>query len=917
MTTPDQVSGLQLWLKADAITGLSDTSLVSQWDDSSGLANHATQPSSLVQPLYRTGIVNGLPVVRFDGVGSRLTLGTAGFKAITNNATGISVFCYVNLTTAGGSVTRQILGISEGVAGNTPRMKFGQRFSTFDRWAVSGRRLDADTQQNVLGNATQSGFQRITTIVDWANSNADVYRNGASEASTTAWFVDGNTSATDAINSHVGAKDDGTGEWWLGDIAELFVYNRAVSTSEQAALESYLLQKYEAGPVVDRRPFVGPVPRLMRTGILAPLQLSGDRQVSAPTGLNGTASLTATATITAAGTVQGAASLTETATISAAGVGQGTASLTETATITAAGNMSAASTAAATVTATITAAGVLAGTADPYQAPLQLPAFFIWPSRASIQLSGDQTVSAGALALTAVETAWDTATDPKTATITGCQTGDYLFVISGSGQFGGAAVTAVTTSTTAGSTGSWTEPQEALNTGDAKSWVSSAVAQVTANGDVTVQVSRTTSSTGFWGFSVVRARNSAGLGTSGFVNTSATQVVNLTVQGNSAVFFSSFDWDAGSVGTGWTPTTDVTLIERSNGNYTVHAAYWENQTAGTRDYGSTGAGGANRKTVGLEILSTSAVLNFNGTASLTTTATITAAGTAQGTASLTETATITVSAGGNVVGTAALTETATITAVGTGQGTAAVTETATITAAGSANYTGTAALTETATITTNGQPTGAATLTATATITAAGQVGNTASRTTTATITASGTAQGTASLTETFVVTASASGNITGTASLTETATITAVGNLAATGTATSTTTATITATGTVTGTSTRTTTATITANGQPQATISRITTATITSTGNLAATGTATIAATATITATGALATGGTATRTITVVITANGALVVLGDGHITGGRRTTADIAGGRRAGVDIYGGQRAGVELTGGPR
>lgn len=258
MTTPNEISGLQLWLKADAITGLADLDPVTQWDDSSGLANHATQASGLIQPVYRTNIVNGLPVVRFDGAGDRLGLTTAGFKAITNNAAGISVFSYVDLT-AVANTSRQILGISDGVVGNTPRLKFGQRATGTGVWAISGRRLDADTQQNLLGSATQTGFQPITAIIDWANSNADLYRDVASEVSTTAWFVDGNTSATDALNCHVGAKDDGTGETWLGDIAELFVYNRAVSSNEQTQLENYLLLKYEnfgIPPVLESGPIM-------------------------------------------------------------------------------------------------------------------------------------------------------------------------------------------------------------------------------------------------------------------------------------------------------------------------------------------------------------------------------------------------------------------------------------------------------------------------------------------------------------------------------------------------------------------------------------------------------------------------------------------------------------------------------------
>jgi hypothetical protein len=58
--------GLGLWLKADAITGLSDTDPVTTWEDSHTGNNDATQGTAANKPLYRTNIVNGLPVVRFD-----------------------------------------------------------------------------------------------------------------------------------------------------------------------------------------------------------------------------------------------------------------------------------------------------------------------------------------------------------------------------------------------------------------------------------------------------------------------------------------------------------------------------------------------------------------------------------------------------------------------------------------------------------------------------------------------------------------------------------------------------------------------------------------------------------------------------------------------------------------------------------
>ena len=40
--TPDQISGLRMWLKADAITGKNDNDTISTWDDSSGNSNSVT-----------------------------------------------------------------------------------------------------------------------------------------------------------------------------------------------------------------------------------------------------------------------------------------------------------------------------------------------------------------------------------------------------------------------------------------------------------------------------------------------------------------------------------------------------------------------------------------------------------------------------------------------------------------------------------------------------------------------------------------------------------------------------------------------------------------------------------------------------------------------------------------------------------
>jgi hypothetical protein len=66
--SPADIAGLQIWLKADAITGLNDGEPVATWNDSSINGRNLTQATSTKRPLYKTAVQNGLPVMRFDGV---------------------------------------------------------------------------------------------------------------------------------------------------------------------------------------------------------------------------------------------------------------------------------------------------------------------------------------------------------------------------------------------------------------------------------------------------------------------------------------------------------------------------------------------------------------------------------------------------------------------------------------------------------------------------------------------------------------------------------------------------------------------------------------------------------------------------------------------------------------------------------
>ena len=61
---PGGVTGLALWLDASQLTGLSDGNTVDTWTDMSGVGNHATKTAGA--PTYKTGVLNGQPVIRFN-----------------------------------------------------------------------------------------------------------------------------------------------------------------------------------------------------------------------------------------------------------------------------------------------------------------------------------------------------------------------------------------------------------------------------------------------------------------------------------------------------------------------------------------------------------------------------------------------------------------------------------------------------------------------------------------------------------------------------------------------------------------------------------------------------------------------------------------------------------------------------------
>lgn len=216
------------WWKADAITA-SDNDPVTTWPDSSGNAGDLTGGS----PLYKTGILNSLPVVRFDGVDDSFTATLAADTSRT-------IFVIAKQDTAINS--RAVFDIGTGAA----RL---ENFSGAWFWEL-----------NQAGGApsfggTPTNWTTVTLRVNSASS-LDAYLDAGS-----AQNFDPHDSVTTATGWTVGSGVSATFPW-NGDIAEIVVYDTALSDADRGDVYTALFNKWFVTPftipaLVNDIPLVG------------------------------------------------------------------------------------------------------------------------------------------------------------------------------------------------------------------------------------------------------------------------------------------------------------------------------------------------------------------------------------------------------------------------------------------------------------------------------------------------------------------------------------------------------------------------------------------------------------------------------------------------------------------------------------
>lgn len=222
------------WWNAADIDGLADGDPIASWADSSG--NGATMAQSLPasRPLYKINILNGLPVVRFDGLddylsaGDMLDIGAGGLTVIalakkvdTANGT------YLAKARAAGQEGRWwtnhdtgVTGVlaSLGTGGAGPTAVYTNALTAWSRWVW---RVDRTCAASVWLNGALVG------------SNTPI-------AANTTNYDTSNLCLMGAYGSSSGGVPPNPGYFLYGDIAQLLVYMAALSDADAAQLDVYL-----------------------------------------------------------------------------------------------------------------------------------------------------------------------------------------------------------------------------------------------------------------------------------------------------------------------------------------------------------------------------------------------------------------------------------------------------------------------------------------------------------------------------------------------------------------------------------------------------------------------------------------------------------------------------------------------------
>lgn len=221
------------WHDANSMS-LTNGQSVTTFTDKSGNSNDIVQINTLKKPIFTTGAINGLPVLRFDGANDFMESG-ANALLDAANITYFVVYDKAPLESqsfVGANYTSQQRKWASYCNSNN-NFIYNVQYSPTLKWS----------RFNDLNTATFLSHH-ITPV------NSRSWRQGVSGNLRTATF----TTPSGHQNTTIGRLPDATndGSCLNGDIAEVFIFNQVVNDLERIMIENYLGAKYGLAIPTDR-----------------------------------------------------------------------------------------------------------------------------------------------------------------------------------------------------------------------------------------------------------------------------------------------------------------------------------------------------------------------------------------------------------------------------------------------------------------------------------------------------------------------------------------------------------------------------------------------------------------------------------------------------------------------------------------
>lgn len=280
---PGNISGLAMWLDgADRTTLFTDTSAtttvtadgntIAAWRDKSTNAYLFTQATAGSRPTYKTSILNGKSITRWNGTSTFLQ-SSATLPFYTSSTSGGSFFVVFMATTVASQ--RFLMTYQNQVANTYCGTESELGYTTgnggqgnFGLHQGCSRATVAATGTIVTNSYVLMSYVLSTTGTTPANST--IFKNGVSLTPAndqTGFYSAGSyPSANNARFLNIGARvfngTQPTDCWHSGDIAEIIWYRTPLSTTERQGIESYLSSKWNISVPTQALPLSHPFSRI-------------------------------------------------------------------------------------------------------------------------------------------------------------------------------------------------------------------------------------------------------------------------------------------------------------------------------------------------------------------------------------------------------------------------------------------------------------------------------------------------------------------------------------------------------------------------------------------------------------------------------------------------------------------------------